>query len=186
MKVYDAKKLLKASYRKTRKNVGDYEIDHSLSGNRVQVYKHRLSGEAFVVHRGTANNKDWLTNAGMAIGYENGKRFKNGKKLQRRAEAKYGQNNVITLGHSLGGRIAEKVHKGENKVITVNKAATPRSILRTTPKNQIDIRGSNDLVSRLSNFQKHNNDQIITQSKSKNPIKAHMLSTLNPIINRSV
>ncbi len=182
MRVREAKKLLKASYRKNHKNYGDYEIDKSLSGNRVQVYKKRNTNEAVVVHRGTANMKDWITDAGMALGYESGKRFKHSEKIQNKAIEKYGKDNITTMGHSLGGRLAEKYHRGGGKIITVNKAATPRSILRVVPKNQIDIRNKNDPVSYLSKYQKYKVNPIITDTKTINPIKSHKLSTMNPII----
>ena len=48
------------------------------------------------------------------------------QKIQKQAEQKYGANNITTMGHSLGGRIAEKVGKKSAQIITYNKAATPK------------------------------------------------------------
>lgn len=178
MRTQEAKKLYKASYAATRKNTAGFVVDRKLSGKRVQVYKNPNNNEAYVVHRGTASIKDWVTDLGMALGYEGGKRFKHSKKIQRQAEEKYGKDNITTLGHSLGGRLAEKYHRGKGKIITLNKAATPKSITRKTPANQIDIRSSNDPVSVLSNFQKHTTKPVVIKSTTWNPIKAHKVKSI--------
>ena len=65
-------------------------------------------------------------------------------------------------------KIAEKVGKNSNQIITYNKAATPKSIQSKTPKNQIDIRTSRDPVSILSKYQKHSNKTETIKSKSYN------------------
>lgn len=172
------KALLKASYNPGTK-IAKNEYDKSLSGKRVSVYVNPHTGRAKVIHRGTASITDWVkTNLPMALGYEGGNRFKHAKKIQKLAEKKYGANNVTTLGHSLGGRIAEKVGQKSAKVITYNKAATPRSILTKTSKKQHDIRTKNDPVSLLSVFQKKSNKTRHIASNTINPIKAHNVDRL--------
>ncbi len=178
MKADVAKKLLKAGYSGKKKNVDNYTIDKSLSGKRVQVYRDNDTNKTVVVHRGTASLKDWVTDAGMAVGYEGGKRFKHSKKIQKEAEKKYGKDSITTLGHSLGGRLAEKYHKGKGDVITFNKAATPKSIKRKTPGNQYDVRTKNDVVSVLSKHQKHTNKVKTINAHTINPLKAHSTDQL--------
>jgi alpha-beta hydrolase superfamily lysophospholipase len=114
----------------------------------------------------------------MALGYEGGKRFKHAKKIQKKTEKKYGAQNVITMGHSLGGRIAEKVGKKSSQIITYNKAATPKSILKPTPKKQKDIRTSGDVVSKLATLQKHKNKMTTINSGLLNPVAAHDISLI--------
>lgn len=172
------KKFLKASYKPGTKIKGNVYDEH-LSGKRVSVYMNPNTGKATVVHRGTASLTDWFkTNVPMALGYEGGKRFKHAKKIQKAAEKKYGSQNVTTMGHSLGGRIAEKVGKKSSAIITYNKAATPKSILSATPKKQKDIRTSGDVVSALSTLQKHKTKMKTIQSKSINPISTHNVNAI--------
>lgn len=172
------KKSLSSSYKKNSK-IKDEGLDKHLSGKRVKVLHNHSTGKTFVVHRGTASTKDWLkTNLPMAFGYEKGSRFKHAKRIQKKAEKKYGRENVITEGHSLGGRIAEKVGKKSSQVITYNKAATPHSIKHKTAKNQIDIRTKGDLVSKLSELQKNSNKKITLKSKSHNPLKEHAIDAI--------
>jgi hypothetical protein len=174
----EIKSFLKASY-KPGKKIPDNIYDHHLSGKRVSVYHNPTTGKATVIHRGTASLTDWVkTNIPMALGYEGGKRFKHAKKIQKKAEKKYGASNVTTMGHSLGGRIAEKVGKKSSQIITYNKAATPKSIQKATPKNQIDIRTTGDLVSKLSTVQRHKTKMKTINSGLLNPIAAHDISLI--------
>jgi hypothetical protein len=172
------KRFLAASYEPGKKIPGNV-YDHHLSGKRVSVYHNPTTGKTVVAHRGTASLTDWVkTNVPMALGYEGGRRFKHAKKIQRQAEKKYGAKNVTTMGHSLGGRIAEKVGKKSAAIITYNKAATPKSIRQTTPKKQTDIRTPYDPVSVLSKVQKRRGKLVTLKAKTKDPVKAHDLTQL--------
>lgn len=177
----------KSIYEKLKGSYGEgipsnVSIDKSLSSKRVKVYKSNNDAKAYVVHRGTSNLKDWATDFKMLLGYEGGNRFKHSKKVQRKAEKKYGADNITTMGHSLGGRLAEKYGKNSSQIITYNKAATPRSIIESIIKpiqsKQTDIRTKNDIVSIGSVLQKRRKKQITLHSQSSNPIIAHNLEQL--------
>lgn len=186
MKVHTVKKLLKASYDTKKPSVENYQRDKSLSGKRVSVFYNKDTGKAVVAHRGSASATDWLkTNSAMAVGYEGGSRFRHAKKIQKRAEKKYGSANTVTLGHSLGGRIAEKVGKNSSQTITVNKAVTPKSLLQPTRATQVDIRSGGDLVSMLGKFQKRDG-KLITLRHRNNLLNAHKLGVLKDIKDKSV
>lgn len=187
MKVSDAKKLLQRSYtfqKNKLKKEGNYNVDSSLSGKRAQVYFNPDTQQAYVVHRGTASAKDIFTDIMMGVGYERGKRFQHGKKIQKMANEKYGKENVVTLGHSLGGRIAEKYGKGQ--IITLNKAATPHSIQKKVKANQIDIRDANDIVSALAILQKHKRNIITIPSSSINPFQSHKIENLDKLNEKNI
>jgi len=173
------KKFLKASYKPGSK-IPENRYDSSLSGKRVAVYHNPHTNKATIIHRGTASTTDWLkTNIPMAVGYEKGKRFRHAKKIQKKTEKKYGAHNVTTMGHSLGGRLAEKYGKNSSHTITYNKAATPRSVSKAAHAKQTDIRTSKDVVSKLSVLQKHKKPMQTIQSKPlANPIKAHDINKL--------
>lgn len=171
------KGLLNASYNPATQSVGNAQKDKSLSGKRVSVFHDATTSKTYVAHRGTHSLKDWATDLAMGLGYERGNRFKFAKKIQSQVEAKYGKNNVITTGHSLGGRIAEKVGSKSAQIITYNKASIPRSVLgsyiKPLPKKQTDIRTRNDIVSLLSGLQKSKNPVSQIESTSWNPITSH-------------
>lgn len=186
MKGQTVKKFLKASYSKGKPSIDGYQLNKNLSGKRAQVYYNPNTKQSVVTHRGSQGWRDWVkTNTAMALGYEKGNRFKHAKKIQKQAEKMYGASNITTIGHSLGGRIAEKVGQKSNKIITYNKAATPKSILQHTSSKQVDIRTSNDAVSALSKLQRKKGDYIEIK-KNVDPITAHGYQHLNSIKNKSI
>ena len=118
------KEVIKNSYKdksKQKKQIGDYERDESLSGNRAQVYHNAKTGKTLVSHTGTNSLRDWLTDLQYATGNLNDtKRFKYASRIHKQAEAKYGAGNITTTGHSLGSKLAERVGKNSNHIYTVN------------------------------------------------------------------
>ena len=141
--------FLKSSYSKTGADYKDFKIDKELSGQRVQVYYNPKSKQAVVAHRGTQGMHDWVTDARYAVGDTSSKRFQHSKNIQKKAEQKYGANNVTSIGHSLGSQLAEKSSSKRTKeIITLNKPVSPQDlILKSVPKKQTDIRTTLDPVS---------------------------------------
>jgi predicted esterase YcpF (UPF0227 family) len=167
--------MLANTYDKKGKNIDGFEIDKNLSGKRTKVWYNPETNQSVVGHRGTANTRDWITDARMAYGNETNNRFKHAKRIQKKAEAKYGQENISTIGHSLGGRLAEKYGKKTNEVITVNKAVIPKTFLDRVPKNQYDVRSSRDVVSALPQV---NKNKHTIQAESWNPLTEHKTEVL--------
>jgi hypothetical protein len=159
-------------------NQGDFSIDKSLSGKRVKVYHNPETNQTIVAHRGTHNLKDWGTDLGMTFGYEGGKRFKHSKKVQRKAEKKYGTENLSTIGHSLGARLAEKYGQKGNEVITLNKPIIPKTFGKKISDKQYDIRTSFDPVSAL-HFTQDNEKMKSIHSDTYNPLTEHGVDVLN-------
>jgi len=121
MKIRDVQNLLKSSYKNNMENVDNFKIDKDLSKKNTKVYTDEKN-KAYVVHRGTSNLQDVITDVKMLFGnIKNQKRFKDAKKIQKNVENKYGAENVTTLGHSLGAKIGEVVGKDSNEIITYNK-----------------------------------------------------------------
>lgn len=174
----DLENMLSGSYDKNLDDKDNFIIDKNLSGKRVKVYHNPDTGQTVVSHRGTANLKDWGTDIGMALGYEGGNRFKQSKKVQRKAENKYGTENLTTIGHSLGARMAEKYGQRGDEVITLNKPIIPRTFGNKISKNQYDIRTENDPVSALHLLQKNKKMKTI-KSTSYNPLTEHSVNVLN-------
>ena len=178
----EVKSFLQHSYAKPKRGtqIAGYKRDDSLSGQRAQVYTN-AEGKAVVVHRGTSGIHDMLTDAQLSLGYgKHSARVEHAKKIQKQAETKYGAGNTTTMGHSLGGHLAEKVASKDSKVITLNKAALPKDIGKKIKSNQTDIRTKGDLVSMLGIKQK-GGKRVTIKSTSSNPLKEHTLNVLDRV-----
>lgn len=180
----DLKKLLSSTYDKKNVDIGDFKVDKSLSGKRAKVYHNQITGQTVTAHRGTKGLKDWVTDLGMALGYENGNRFKHAKKVQQKAEKKYGTENMTTIGHSLAGRLAEKYGQNGKEVITLNKAVTPRTMFSNVSNKQFDIRSTSDPVSALQFGQRNRNLSEI-KTKTKSPLLEHNTNILNRRVDKT-
>lgn len=174
--------FLKKSYEKNPSSFNDYQIDKSLSGERVQVYYNPALRQAVVVHRGSQGAKDWLVNdVGLVVGYR-GNRFSHAQDIQNKAEKKYGAKNVTTLGHSLGAKVAEEVGQNSKEVITLNK---PTVDTKKVSNKQYDIRTTNDLVSGLSGIASSKNKTTIS-SGFRNPLTEHSTDVLSRLGNKKI
>jgi hypothetical protein len=143
----EIKDFLDASYQdKPPEKIDGWILDKKLSNNTGKVYYNPKTKEAVVAHRGTKGVTDWGNNLAYALGmYEYTSRFKKGKSVQDKAEAKYGKKNISTLGHSQGSILSRKLGKDTKEIINVN----PAYIFENPAKNEYNIRSSSDVVSGL-------------------------------------
>jgi len=171
----DLKDLLGASYDPKVDKVGDFELDKQISSGTSKVYYNDDTGQAVVAHRGTAGISDWGNNAVYALGgktaYKLTPRYKEAKKVQSRAEKKYGKKKVSTIGHSQGGLQAELLGGKSKEIITVNKATRPFE--SNTNKNQYDIRSKGDLVSGANPFGSKSKKDTTIKNTTINPLTEH-------------
>jgi hypothetical protein len=176
----ELKRTLAASYDDVPMDAtNDFKVDKELSGKRTKIFHNSKTGQTVVAHRGTASIQDVGTDLGLAVGYRN-KRFKHAAKVQKQAEAKYGTDNMDTIGHSLGGIIAEEVGGNSKNVITMNKAVVDP--FRRNLKNQTDVKTSNDPVSMLNRFSSNKAHVIPSQKFNPlNPFKEHTVTTLKRV-----
>lgn len=171
--------LLKQSYNPKNENFGDYEIDKSLSGQRAKVYKNKNTGEVSVVHRGTKGMTDWGNNLKYALGFNisNNDRFNHARDIQKKAEDKYGKENVSTLGHSMGSKIAREVGKDSKEIISFNGVYSPQDLFKPISDKEFNVRTSLDPVSALLPI-KQNKNTFTIPSVSLNPLTEHKTDTL--------
>ena len=173
----DLQVLLKKSYNKTPSDYGDYKVDNELSGQRVQVYKNDSTGKVVVAHRGTSGMHDVLTDIQYGLGKTDNKRFDHAKRIQGEAEAKYGKDNILTVGHSLGGLITNAVSNGNQ--ITYNKPA----IFNSTKTNELAIKTSNDPFNYFNDNKENKNKIVIDNGFSLNPFKNHSTDNISKMPN---
>lgn len=170
--------LMKAGYEQNPEVMG-FKIDPEISTKTSKIYVNPNTGEKVVVHRGTQGASDWLNNLVYAYGgtsaYKLTPRYSEAQKVQKKAEQKYGAENISTIGHSQGGLQAELLGGKSKEIITYNKATRPFS---NAPKeNQYDISTQSDIASKLNPFQQKGH-KVILPSKSLNPISEHQLKAL--------
>lgn len=160
--------LLDASYGEDTIPPG-WKKDKELSTNQNKVFV-GPNYQTVVAHRGTTGTmQDWANNVAYGVGglqaYKLSDRYRKAERVQREAEQKYG--DVITIGHSQGGLLAQELGRGE--VITLNKATRPGDALQRKPSRQTDVRSNLDVVSVMGN--KRGN--ITIPALSRNPIEEH-------------
>lgn len=178
MSARELKGLIDESYKKTNQDYGDWKVDNSLSDAEVKVFKHDKTGKVAVVHRGTHSLGDVYLDSQYALGRDisGSRRYKHSADIQRKAEAKYGAENISTLGHSLGKKLAE-VGKGSHEVIGVNGAFNVKDALKPTADNEFNVRSSVDAVSGLSAPKGKN--VITIPAQSANLLAEHSSDVLN-------
>ncbi len=176
--------LLQASYSRNKKaeqlgaNSG-MALDHSLSNSEHKVFYDPDKKKSTVVYTGTRKFGDIITDGMLAVGLgQYTKRFKDSQKVLNETKKKYG-DDVTTVGHSLGGYLAENV-KGAKQRVTVNKAVGLGGIGTTVRANQTDYVVNKDPVSLLSGTQKYKSKDSLKKIayKGNNLITAHKYSHL--------
>ena len=179
----DLRNTLESSY--SGEAPDGFDIDHSISKPTATVMRHRHTGQVVVAHRGTKEASDWANNAVYGIGgeqaYKLTHRYKDSQRVQKRAEEKYGKHNVVTVGHSQGGLLAQMLGKDSKEIVTVNKATRPQEVLTgsSKKKNQHDIRSSSDPVSMFrSPFAKKKNTTTIKSKSYFDPLGEHSYNIL--------
>ena len=182
----EVKDLIESGYSRT----GDAEklgkkygltLDKSLSNANHKIFIDKERNPT-VVYRGSKNENDAMTDGLLAIGLEKySTRFRESKDLLNDIRKKYNNKPVTSLGHSLGGSLAEYV--GADKVVTVNKGVGISGIGKQLKANQTDIRTDSDLVSILSKTQ-NGGKQITIKTKEINPLKEHSHANLSKLNNR--
>ncbi len=177
--ISDIQGLLKQSYSSVPTDFKDYILDKPLSGKRVQVYKQNNSPNAVVVHRGTKGIQDVGNDLKYVLGFDisNSKRAKHSQKIQTKAEQKYGPENVSTLGHSLGSKLASLVGSKSKEIINLNKAVSPADALKKVNPNEYNIRTSKDFVSLLLPLR--NNPLTIDSPWFSNVLQEHKIDVLD-------
>lgn len=173
--------LINASYNKKIKNIGKFIIDSSISNIRVKVYTLEDSDDVIVVHRGSADLKDWVDNASWLRFnlLTNSKTYKMHLKRHMKAVKKYNKDNIIVMGHSRGGLYASQLYKDKlaKQLITYNKPVNLYDIgsniitKNKTDENKTELKTSRDIVSIGENLLKDTWEKI--PSLTINPIYEH-------------
>ena len=182
----EVKDLIEAGYSRT----GEAEtlgrkygltLDKQLSNANHKIFIDKERNPT-VVFRGSKNENDLMTDGLLAVGLENySTRFRESKDLMNDVKKKYNNKPVTSMGHSLGGSLAE--HSGGDKIITVNKGVGFGGIGKGISNKQTDIRTNNDVVSLLSKTQ-HGGKKVNIKTKNINLLKEHSHQNLLKLNNK--
>jgi hypothetical protein len=172
--------LLEASYAGTNdaKRIGQengYLLDEELSNRKHRVFKDKHDN-AIIAFTGTRTLGDVVTDAALAVGLADAtQRFRESTRLVEKVKKKYNHSPILTIGHSLGGSLAEHVNKTGlvDKVVTVNKGVGLFGIGKRIKDNQTDIRTYTDFVSVLSNTQDGGKRFTVPDSFVVRPLRSH-------------
>ena len=171
----DLNRLVKNSYKKKKniKPISGYELNKELSSKRSKIYSN-AEGQALISHSGTDSAKDWVNNAFIPFGqYKNTERYKRQEAAQKKVNAVYGKDNVLTTSHSQSGETARILSKKglSSKSVSINPA-----IILKKHKNVQVVRSSGDLVSALTPMGKND---VTLDSATYSPLAEHSPSVLS-------
>ena len=176
--------ILEASYlnpneAKDKLNSLGYTYDNDLSVPNAKVFIDK-KGRPNIAFRGSQRVEDFLvSDTLLGLGLDKyDTRFQESKRLTKLVEDKY-KKPVDVFGHSLGGSLAEKSGANGN-IYTYNKGTGIGDLFKTIPKNQYDVRTTNDIISLGSLTQSHpfNNFNEIEKTQ-QNLLQAHDINNLS-------
>lgn len=176
--------ILKNSYATNQAaSIEGYNRDSSLSGKRVQVYYNPKTNQTVIAHRGTQGFQDWITD--MRYVFDNNthtNRFEHSRNIQQQAEAKYKNSKITTVGHSLGGALAEHSASEKSKVVTYNGAVNFQDAIAKPTPEHTHVRTSNDIVSVL----RRRGDVKTIESGPSNILYAHSTDRIKDLREESL
>lgn len=175
--LYDA---LKSSYgdKKSKEQLSNagYKYDSMLSNHNQQVWYNPNDKKLLYNVAGTHNLKDVGTDLYLAFGkLKDTNRYKEADRTLEEAKKKYGVDNAIISGHSLGGAVSQYIAGKNDKVYTLDKGAT---IGQKTRSNETALRTSGDAVSLMNANSK--------RMKTYDNTGWGMLNYLNPLTSHDV
>lgn len=156
-----------------------YKLDRELSNVKQKVYTHK--NKVVVAFQGTdpTRVRDLVSDGMIIFGLEGlNTRFKDANKTMDRVNQKYGNKKIITMGHSLGGTLAEHVGNKADRVITFDKGVGAGTIGKRINRNQTDIRSSNDIISALALTQSGKRISIPNTAHIISPFRSHDASNI--------
>lgn len=189
--------LAQASYTRA-KPVEGYTIDPEFSDRNRTLYVDDKSGKAILAFRGTKLSGDqsskWAdlgADALIAMGIQDASaRFRGSRKVAKQVIAKYGKDNVVLTGHSLGGSQALYVHHrlfDKPEAHAFNAGISPVDVMRSkgifgpdhirSLFNKVPVWGKNvhsyitrgDLISSLSPHIKGLRTHVVPMKDNRNP-----------------
>jgi hypothetical protein len=149
--------------------IDDFIYDNEISNETTAVYFNPKTSKGVVIHRGTRGGLDWFNNyAYLKNVYKYTPRYRNGREAHRKADKKYGRENLDILSHSQGGILSRELGTKNQNIITLN----PAKIFESKKDNETIIKSKGDVVSFLAK------GDIEIPNETSNPITEHKVDIL--------
>jgi hypothetical protein len=158
-----------AKPKKNITNVNGYTIDKKLSNRTNKVYVNPDTDDVVHTITGTHNIKDWDNNFTIPFGmYEHTDRYKRSETIQKKANKKYGKENVNLVTHSQTGQAAN-ILQNKGLVGGTNTTLNPAIIGKHNKK----VHVKKSLLDPVSYFTTLNKNDELIMPTSINPIYEH-------------
>ena len=181
----DLYSTLKNGYSKNKKDLNGYIFDRNLSDHNNQIYYNPTNKRLVHNINGSNSLHDWVDNAKLAVGYgfKESNRYITSHKKLRQAKEKYGVGTATVTGHSQSGFTAGMISGKNDKVLTLNKAATIGQKVRN---NERHFR-TKDMVSLLNSNSKHTiNLKPDNKQSILKPVNAYNNHLVDAIKNKKI
>ncbi len=172
---------------KPKASVGDFELARST--DTLKIYKKRGTNKYVVGVRGTADAKDGLADAALALGLlKFTRRYKQDKAALQQFVKENPDAEIHTASHSLGGAVARQLGRdvgnvkggtAYNSAIGLDELLSPRR-LGSVRQNRYSTR--NDFLRILSQpflRKEHQAKVVATGLEGLNPLTAHKLTNFD-------
>ena len=195
----DLNEIITETYKKKpEQTINNYQLDSNLSNDYAKVYHDKNTNQTIISHKGTDSILDWGNNLMYVSNlYDFTNRSKQAKQVQDKTAAKYGNENLSTIGHSQGSINARKYGKDSKEIINVNPAFNPflKSEYYRNP-NEYNVRSSKDIVSfpmliknnlqSITNPKWFKNHNLTIPSKTNDILKEHSPDILKRFGNKKI
>ena len=150
-----------------------FNYDSDLSNDNQQVYYNPKQNKLLYSIAGTHNLNDIGTDIYLGLGkIKDTNRYKSADDTLAKAKQKYNPANTTLVGHSLGGNIASKIGKPEDKIFTFNKGSTINE--KVIPQEK-SYRSNGDLVSIFNST--NNNTTTLKNKKYLLPFTSSIINS---------
>lgn len=153
----------------------EFMLDSRFQNDTFSVILSKTDNVAFHAYRGTVNSSDVATDAALAFGMlHSTDRYKSNERVSSIARS-YSPNhdNVIHVGHSLGGTLADQIARTRgDKSVSFNQGSTPLHNYGEGSRRNVQVRVDNDFVSSFSTGKQitvghHHSAGILEQQMAK-------------------
>ena len=198
MAIIQNTKILKPAT-EIKDNNDTYKLDTDLTTRTIRIYYCQSKKHVIISHSSTIANTEELGQSVSDIaddlklaffGASSTTRYKNGVKVQAKAESKYIRlgYTITNVGYSLGAQIAVEMGKNsqfEDSTVVYNKPIVPFDLItgkdKKTESNTYQISTSNDITSALRPLQAKQPNEYVFKSNTLNPVNAHFNDQLGTL-----
>lgn len=199
MKVSSLKTFIEATYNQAPDEILGYNLDKQLSTKYTKVYWDHINKRGITSERPTDPKEisDVLADVAIALDFTKKlfskvhPRFKSSWATYDKVNKKYGLQNIVAIGYSLGSYVLSE-YKNLSKfkeVILVALPVSPGDILTRKDLSNLNIttvKSKLDAVGFLDKFVKGFKREVSIKPETNNPFKEHQISNTLPRLDQDM